>query len=92
VKEIQQAIARRDYLMASLQLARVFQPDVCQPDNYQRKVDLWIEEAKAFIGSTDTTPENFERFIQFFYVELAFSGDEKNYFSYQYSLLDYVSF
>ena len=90
MKEIKQAIAKRDYLMASLQLARVFQPDVFQPDDYQRKVDLWIEEAKAFIGSTDTTPENFKRFIHFFYVKLAFSGDEKNYFSCQYSLLNYV--
>jgi regulator of sirC expression with transglutaminase-like and TPR domain len=90
VKEIKQAITKRDYLMASLQLARVFQPDSCQPDDYQRKVDLWIKQARSFIGSTDTTTDSFKRFIQFFYVELAFSGDDKNYFSCQYSLLDYV--
>lgn len=76
--------------MASLQLARVFQPDNCQPDEYQSKVDMWIDQAKAFIDSTDTTDQTFKRFIQFFYVELAFSGDEKNYFSCQYSLLDHV--
>jgi len=90
VKELKQAIAKRDYLMASLHLASMFQPDSCQPDNYQRKVELWIEQAKVFIGSTDTNPENFKRFIQFFYVDLAFSGDEINYFSCQYSLLDHV--
>ena len=76
--------------MASLWLSKVFQPDSCQPDDYQRKVELWIEQAKIFIGSTDTSAANFKRFIQFFYVELAFSGDEKNYFSCQYSLLDHV--
>jgi regulator of sirC expression with transglutaminase-like and TPR domain len=90
LKELKQAISKGDYLMASLQLASVFQPDNCQPDNYQRQVDLWIDQAKAFIGSADTSSESFNRFIQFFYVELAFSGDEKNYFSCQFSLLDHV--
>jgi regulator of sirC expression with transglutaminase-like and TPR domain len=90
VKELKQAISEGDYLMASLQLASVFQPDNCQPDDYQRKVDLWIEQAKKFIGSVDSTAKSFNRFIQFFYVELAFSGDEKNYFSCQFSLLNQV--
>ena len=90
LKEIKQAIDKRDYLMASLHLARVFQPDSCQPEEYQKKVNLWIDQAKIFIGSTDNNADNFKRFIQFFYVELAFSGDEKNYFSCQYSLLDHV--
>ncbi|MFT4732927.1 MAG: regulator of sirC expression with transglutaminase-like and TPR domain [Gammaproteobacteria bacterium] len=90
VKELKQAIAKRDYLMASLHLASMFQPDSCQPDDYQRKVELWIEQAKVHVGSPDTSPENFKRFIQFFYVDLAFSGDETNYFSCQYSSLDYV--
>jgi regulator of sirC expression with transglutaminase-like and TPR domain len=76
--------------MAGLQLASVFQPGSCQPDEYQRKVELWVEKAKVFIGSTGTPAEKFKQFIQFFYVELAFSGDEKNYFSCQYSLLDHV--
>jgi len=90
VKELKQAISEGDYLMASLQLASVFQPDNCQPDDYQRKVDLWIEQAKKFIGSVDSTAKSFNRFIQFFYVELAFSGDEKNYFSCQFSSLNQV--
>jgi regulator of sirC expression with transglutaminase-like and TPR domain len=90
VKELKQAISKGDYLMASLQLASVFQPNSCQPDDYLRKVELWIEQAKAFIGSTDTTSKDFKKFVEFFYVQLAFSGDEKNYFSCQYSLLDHV--
>jgi len=90
LKELKQAISEGDYLMASLQLANMFQPDNCQLDDYQRKVELWIDQAKVFIGSTDVTSKSFKRFIEYFYVELAFSGDEKNYFSCQYSLLDHV--
>jgi regulator of sirC expression with transglutaminase-like and TPR domain len=90
LKEIKQAIDKRDYLMASLQLAKVFQPSSYQPDDYQNKINLWIGQAKIFIDSTDNTVEAFKQFIQFFYVELAFSGDEKNYFSCQYSLLNHV--
>jgi len=90
VKELKQAIHKRDYLMASLQLVSMFQPESCQPDDYQRKVNLWIDQARAFISSADITEHNFKRFVQFFYVELAFSGDEKNYFSCQYSFLNHV--
>jgi regulator of sirC expression with transglutaminase-like and TPR domain len=79
-----------DHLMASLWLAKVFQPDSCHPDVYQRKVELWIDQVKVFIGSADITVSNFKRLIQYFYVELAFSGDEKNYFTCQYSLIDHV--
>ena len=90
MKELKQAIDKQNYLMASLCLASVFEPDSCHPDDYQRKSELWVEQAKTFIGSTDITIENFKRFIEFFYVELAFSGDQKNYFSCQYSLLNHV--
>jgi regulator of sirC expression with transglutaminase-like and TPR domain len=90
VKGLKQAIHKRDYLMASLQLVSMFQPESCQPDDYQRKVNLWIDQARAFIGSADITEHNFKLLVQFFYVELAFSGDEKNYFSCQYSFLNHV--
>lgn len=90
LKELKQAISKGDYLMASLQLAKVFQPGNCQPDDYRHKVKLWIDQAREFVGSADNSAHNFRRFTQFFYVNLAFSGDEKNYFSCQFSLLDHV--
>tara|TARA_B110000240_G_scaffold197777_1_gene254319 strand:+ start:401 stop:1246 length:846 start_codon:yes stop_codon:yes gene_type:complete len=90
LKELKQAIFNGDYLMASLLLARVFQPCSFQLDNYQDKADLMIEQAKIFIGSTDITAANFKRFIQFFYAELLFSGDGKNNFSCEHSLLNNV--
>ena len=76
--------------MASLHLAKVFQAESCQPETYHQKVLLWIEQAKVFVGSSEISPTTLERFIQFFYVELAFSGDEKNYFSCQNSLINHV--
>ncbi len=76
--------------MASFRLANVFEPDSCHPEDYQRKFELLVSQAKTFISSTDITLENFKRFIQFFYVELAFSGDQKNYFFCQYSLLHHL--
>ncbi len=90
LKELKQAIFNGDYLMASLLLARVFQPYSFQPDDYQNKADLMIEQAKRFIGSTDITAANFKQFIQFFYVELLFSGDEKNNLSCEHCLLNNV--
>lgn len=90
MNELKQAISKGDYLMASLQLAKVFQPNNCLPDYYLSKVNGWINQAQAFLGSSDASSDTLKRFIHFFYVELAFSGDEKNYFSCQYSLLDHV--
>jgi regulator of sirC expression with transglutaminase-like and TPR domain len=88
--QLKQAIDKQNHLIASLSLASVFEPNNCQPNNYQSKIELWVEQAKTFIGSTDITPKNFRRFIHFFYIELAFSGDQKNTFSCQYSLLHHV--
>lgn len=76
--------------MASLQLASVFQSNTCIPENYLSKLELWVEQAKKFIGTTETNANSFKQFVHFFYVELAFSGDENNYFSCQYSLIDNV--
>ncbi len=90
MKNLKQAIDKRDCLMASFRLANVFEPDSCHPEDYQRKFELLVLQAKTFISSTDITLENFKRFVQFFYVELAFSGDQKNYFLCQYSLLHHV--
>jgi regulator of sirC expression with transglutaminase-like and TPR domain len=90
LKNLKQAIDKRDCLMASFRLANVFEPDSCHPEDYQRKFELLVSQAKTFISSTDITLENFKRFVQFFYVELAFSGDQKNYFLCQYSLLHHV--
>jgi regulator of sirC expression with transglutaminase-like and TPR domain len=90
LKNLKQAIDKRDCLMASFRLANVFVSDSCHPEDYQRKFEFLVLQAKTFISSTDITLKNFKRFVQFFYVELAFSGDQKNYFLCQYSLLHHV--
>lgn len=90
VQKLKQAIQRRDCLMASLQLARIFQPDSCQPQMYQGKLESWLEKMKTSHDFTVLNPDSFQRFIQYFYFELAFSGDERHYFNCQYSLMDQV--
>lgn len=90
MEKLKQAIDEQDCLMASLQLANVFQQNACHTSKYQQKVENWIAQAKLFIGSDDNTVDSFQRLIQFFYLELAFSGEEKYYFNSQYSSLDYV--
>jgi regulator of sirC expression with transglutaminase-like and TPR domain len=90
VKELKQAVHDRDCLMASLRIVQLFQAGDCQAKVYQLKVHNWVEDAKLFIGSTEINLDTFSRFIQFFYVNLAFSGDDKHYFSSKYSLLNQV--
>ena len=90
MEELKQAIDKQDCLLAGLHLATAFQQDRCHPESYLHKIESWVDKAKIFMHSSALTPENFSRYIQFFFVELAFSGDEKNYFSCQHSLLDQV--
>lgn len=90
MEKLKQAIEQQDCLVASLQLASIFKNNDNLPEVYQRKVNGWIEKSKHHIQADDPSLENFKRFIHFFYVELAFSGDEGNYFLCQYSLLDHV--
>jgi regulator of sirC expression with transglutaminase-like and TPR domain len=90
LKELKQAIVEQDCLMAGLQLAKVFQSHDYQIELGLGRVAQWVKQAKAYLGCDQTTPNNFSRLIQFFYLELAFSGDEKHYFTCQYSLLNHV--
>ncbi|MGS2721231.1 SirB1 family protein [Paraglaciecola aestuariivivens] len=90
MEALKQAIDKQDCLMASLQLAKVFQGNHYHPSKHLRKVDAWIEQARSFIDESQPSAQGFNRLVQFFYVELAFSGEEKHYFTSQYSSLDYV--
>jgi regulator of sirC expression with transglutaminase-like and TPR domain len=76
--------------MASLQLAKIFQPEGCQPIEQSNKVLAWVEQARVYLGSDRIDVANFKRLVSYFYVELAFSGDERNYFACEYSLVNQV--
>lgn len=90
MKELKQAIVEQDCLLAGLHVASAFQKDSGCLKQYQHQMDSWKSQASLYIGSADITENSFSRFIEFFFVQLAFSGSEKYYFSSQYSLLNKV--
>ncbi|WP_133470375.1 SirB1 family protein [Paraglaciecola marina] len=90
MKELQQAIIDQDCLLAGLQVATTFQNGVGCLKHYQQQLSQWKSDAELYIGSPDINAVSFSRFIAFFFVELAFSGSEENYFSSQYSLINKV--
>ena len=89
--KLKQAIADNDILSASLWLAYEFSTgEKLVVRHYQSLLAEWAAQAKKTACISQPDEAAFERFIIFFYVDLAFSGDEKNYFSCQYSLLHQV--
>ncbi|MGJ8678979.1 SirB1 family protein [Paraglaciecola sp.] len=84
------AIKQSDCLMAGLQLASLFQPGEFQPKEYLCELKKWAKQAQDYIDSPLRNLSSFQKFIRFFYVEMAFSGDEKEHFSTQHNLLNQV--
>nr|WP_268820410.1 tetratricopeptide repeat protein [Paraglaciecola sp. G1-23] len=76
--------------MACLQLAGLFQQSKFVPQDYQSLLLAWASKAKFFIKTPVRNLDSFRTFIRYFYVELAFSGDELGYFSSRYNLLNKV--
>jgi len=94
VYKLKQAIADNDILSASLWLAYRFSiGEKLDVAHYQALLTEWAEcatQAKVIGHSTQPDEAAFGRLLNFFYVDLAFSGDEKHYFSCQYSLINQV--
>ncbi|MEP0356447.1 MAG: tetratricopeptide repeat protein [Paraglaciecola sp.] len=90
MKELKQAIIDKDCLLAALNVAVAFQKDSGCLQQYLQQMDNWKTQASVYINSTELTEHSFRRFIEFFFVQLAFSGSDKYYFSSQYSLLTQV--
>jgi regulator of sirC expression with transglutaminase-like and TPR domain len=89
--KLKQAIADNDILSASLWLAHEFSAEkTLDVAYYQSLLTEWAAQAKVTARIEQPDEAAFARFICFFYVDLAFSGDEKNYFSCKYSLLNQV--
>jgi regulator of sirC expression with transglutaminase-like and TPR domain len=90
VKELQRAIESKDIFLAALSLAKIFQPNEVNEHLYLLTVQKWALQAQDHLVSSARNSAVFQRFIRFFYVELAFSGDEREYFSTQHNLLNHV--
>ncbi len=89
--KLKQAIAENDILSAGLWLAHTFTSgEKFDVAHYQSVLSGWVRQAKVTANIDEPDEAAFGRFITFFYVDLAFSGDEKNYFSCKYSLLNQV--
>jgi regulator of sirC expression with transglutaminase-like and TPR domain len=91
VQKLKQAIADNDVLSASLLVAKKLDSgEQLDVSSYLRKIANWAQQAKIEGYVFPINEAAFRRLIKYFYVDLAFSDNPKNYFSCQYSLLNTV--
>jgi regulator of sirC expression with transglutaminase-like and TPR domain len=90
LQELKQSIANQDCFRASLLLAQYFHSTIQTVSCYEQQLNDWAKQAKAQLDISQADLANLDNLLHFFYVELAFSVDEKQYFAKQYSLLDKV--
>ena len=91
MQKLKQAIADNNILSASLMVGLKFSAgEDCDINYYQSLVSMWSRQAHQQANIRVTNEASFNRFIHFFYRDLAFSGDEQNYFSCKYSLINHV--
>ncbi|MDU0355547.1 tetratricopeptide repeat protein [Paraglaciecola aquimarina] len=90
MRELKQAIADNDCLMASLRLANIFQAGTFCPESYLSTIRQWANDARQHIDPFILNSSSFHKFIRYFYVNLAFSGTEQNEFSLPPNLLNQV--
>jgi regulator of sirC expression with transglutaminase-like and TPR domain len=91
VQKLKQAIADNDVLTASLLVATKLDcGDQLDIDSYQECIAVWAQQAKIEGYVFPANEAAFKRLIKYFYVVLAFSDNQQNYFACQYSLLNQV--
>ena len=91
MQKLKQAIADNDVLTASLLVATKLDcGDQLDVDSYLERIAAWAQQAKIEGYVFPTNEAAFKRLIKYFYVDLAFSDNQKDYFSCQYSLLNQV--
>lgn len=90
LQELKQRIANQECFKASLLLAQYFQSSNDSLALYEEQLAQWVNQAKSHLAMVSSKALKLEKLIQFFYLELAFSVDEKQYFAKQYSMLDKV--
>jgi regulator of sirC expression with transglutaminase-like and TPR domain len=91
VQKLKQAIADNDVLTASLLVAiKLDGGDQQDVNTYIQLIVKWAQQAKIEGYVFPINEAAFRRLIKYFYVDLAFSDNQQNYFSCQYSLLNQV--
>lgn len=89
VQKLKAAIADQDILTASLLVASQFSQGFCAQD-YINRVEQFAQSIEGLLDVQLTTEQRFRQFVSYFYTELAFSGNDKDFFASKYSLLNEV--
>lgn len=88
---LKQSIEKQNCFEAALHLAQYFQSDSpVTLHHYVKLIEDWAEQAKSNYCINRTNLDGLKQLLEFFYVHLAFSGDERHYFSQQHSLVNKV--
>ncbi len=89
LQELKRAIKQNNLLMSGLIVAKHFQPNINIAEPVAQLEQI-IVQAGQKTKDCATPNEKFSALIQFFYNELAFSGDENDFFASKYNLLNRV--
>lgn len=89
LQELKQAIKQQNLLMSGLLLAKHFQPELDIAQQIAQIENCIIGAGKA-VKQAETEEQRFQKLVDYFYTDLAFSGDEKDYFASKHSLLNRV--
>lgn len=87
--ELKHAIKQHNTFKSALLLSRYFKDDV-EIAGSVLEMEQLINRCAKHVGNIDDKIAAFERLRDYFYTDLAFSGDLKNLFSAKYNLLDQV--
>ncbi|WP_158969859.1 SirB1 family protein [Paraglaciecola sp. L3A3] len=77
MKKLRQAIADNNSLLAGLQLANIFKTEGVNPQSYLCTILQWAEQVKKEMRVSARDADSFQQLRRYFYVDLAFSGDQK---------------
>lgn len=89
VNALRQAIHEKDTLLASLLVAKQFATSI-DVDAYLDKLAMLAKELDVHLNYDECDSQRFKQLITLFFKQLAFSGDENDFFNSKYSLLDNV--
>ncbi|MBU2880039.1 MULTISPECIES: SirB1 family protein [Alteromonadaceae] len=89
MKALHHAINEKDSLLASLLLTQQFGNSI-NVLKYVAQITVLAKQVAKHIDSNGSELERFQQLIDGFYTQLAFSGDENNFFNAKYSLVDQV--
>ena len=89
MQRLKQAIEAEDLFSASLLVAKTFCSDLSE-DCYRARVDALTESVRTELNEQLCQEQRFLQLVRVFYRQLAFSGNEKDFFASRYSLLHQV--